>query len=193
MIYKFDGRIETPRQGSPLIDQAGDDELLIIPLSNDNVLLRGMSLRNTEMVIGVVVYTGHETKIQMNTLKSEYKFSRMMLKTNEAIFYIFMLQIFFSITGAVVCALWTVDNAENSYMGMDRGEYRKQDLAYIITTMAGSWILIFCNFVPISLLVTLEMVKFFQGMFMDCDVDMYDSDQDFNCRAQSSNINEELG
>jgi len=33
---------------------ANDDELMI-PLSNENILLRGMSLRNTEMVIGVVV------------------------------------------------------------------------------------------------------------------------------------------
>ena len=49
------------------------------------------------------------------------------------------------------------------------------------------------NFVPISLLVTLEMVKFFQGSFMDCDIEMYDADQDFYCRAQSTNINEELG
>ena len=35
----------------------------IIPLSNDNVLLRGMSLRNVEYTIAIVVYTGHETKI----------------------------------------------------------------------------------------------------------------------------------
>ena len=34
-----------------------------IPLSNDNVLLRGMSLRNTEFIHGVVIYTGCETKI----------------------------------------------------------------------------------------------------------------------------------
>jgi P-type E1-E2 ATPase len=47
--------------------------------------------------------------------------------------------------------------------------------------------------VPISLLVTLEMVKFFQGSFMDYDVEMFDSDQDFAMRAQSTNINEELG
>lgn len=78
-------------------------------------------------------------------------------------------------------------------MQMSKGDYGKQDSAYIVMTMAGSWILIFCNFVPISLLVTLEMVKFFQGSFMDMDVDMYDDSQDFHCRAQSTNINEELG
>ena len=84
-----------------------------------------MSLRNTEMIIGVVVYTGHETKIQMNTVKGEYKVSKMMTLTNEAIFYIFMLQIFFSVSGAVMCATWTIDNAGVRYMGMDTGEYAK--------------------------------------------------------------------
>ena len=49
------------------------------------------------------------------------------------------------------------------------------------------------NFVPISLLVTLEMVKFFQGSFMDWDMEMYDEDQHFAMRAQSTAINEELG
>jgi len=87
------------------------------------------------------------------------------------------------LTGAIFCALWTVDNLDSSYMGMDKGDYGKQDTGFIVATMTGSWVLIFCNFVPISLLVTLEMVKFFQGMFMDCDADMYDEDQDFNCRA----------
>ena len=86
LIYKFDGRIETARKGSrQLLRQdsvpSSEDEM-IIPLSNDNILLRGMSLRNTEMVIGIVVYTGHETKIQMNTVKGEYKFSKMMNLTN---------------------------------------------------------------------------------------------------------------
>jgi len=59
-------------------------------------------------------------------------------------------------------------------MGADN--YVSYDLAYIILTMTGSWILIFCNFVPISLLVTLEMVKFFQGTFMENDLEIFDAD-----------------
>jgi len=38
----------------------------------------------------------------------------------------------------------------------------------------GTWILIFTNLVPISLLVSKEMVALFQGNFMSYDVDMYD-------------------
>ena len=35
------------------------------------------------------------------------------------------------------------------------------------------------NFVPISLLVTLELVHFFHAIFMSNDAMMYDYDQDF--------------
>ena len=49
------------------------------------------------------------------------------------------------------------------------------------------------NFVPISLLVTLEMVKFFQASFMSYDINMYDTSLDMPAKVQSSNLNEELG
>lgn len=55
------------------------------------------------------------------------------------------------------------------------------------------YVTVYSNFVPISLLVTLEMVKFFQGSFMECDLHIFDDEQNFFCRAQSTNINEELG
>ena len=71
-IYKFDGNFDithllnqSANSGDPLnITGEKDKKSNIIPLSNDNVALRGMSLRNTEVVTGVVVYTGHDSKIQ---------------------------------------------------------------------------------------------------------------------------------
>ena len=68
-IYKFDGNFDitnliSANSGDPL-NISGDNSKKsnIIPLSNDNIALRGMSLRNTEVVTGVVVYTGHDSKI----------------------------------------------------------------------------------------------------------------------------------
>lgn len=57
----------------------------------------------------------------------------------------------------------------------------------------GTWFLIFTNFVPISLLITLEFVKFWQASFMMCDMLMYDEKQNLFMSNQSSSINEELG
>ena len=59
---------------------------------------------------------------------------------------IFLLQIIFSVSGAVISAYWTLDNMSNSYLDYNAGgirNYGNQDLGYIIATMTGSWILIF--------------------------------------------------
>ena len=81
----------------------------------------------------------------MNTTKSAYKVSKMMQATNVAIFWIFMLQVAFSVAGATYCAYWTLDNLDVEYLGLNMGSdnYAKHDLAFIILTMTGSWILIF--------------------------------------------------
>ena len=42
---------------------------------------------------------------------------------------------------------------------------------------------LYSNFVPISLIVTLEIVKYWQGSFMSYDATMYDADQDFAMKA----------
>ena len=78
-IYKFDGNFEQPESKS------------VVPLSNDNVALRGMSLRNTEFVIGLVVYTGHDSKIQKNSAGAVYKSSNIMRITNRQILYVFLI------------------------------------------------------------------------------------------------------
>jgi len=48
-IYKFEGYMDTDGKK--------------ISLGADNMILRGCKLRNTEFVIGVTVFTGHDTKI----------------------------------------------------------------------------------------------------------------------------------
>ena len=54
-IYKFEGCAKL------------EDQNAAISLSADNILLRGMSLRNTEYLYGIVVFTGHDTKIMKNS------------------------------------------------------------------------------------------------------------------------------
>lgn len=57
----------------------------------------------------------------------------------------------------------------------------------------GTWFLIMMNLVPISLLVTLEMVKFFQGWWIEWDWRMVCPDTGIICKVQSSALNEQLG
>jgi phospholipid-transporting ATPase len=77
------------------------------------------------------------------------------------------------------------------YLEMEKGKVIEDGFPFV--KKFGTWILIFTNLVPISLMVTADMVKLFQAIFMANDAVMYDEEQDMAMRAQSSNLNEELG
>jgi len=62
---------------------------------------------------------------------------------------------------------------------------------FIITT--GTWVVLLNNIVPISLLMTLEMVKYLQGTFISWDFHMYDLVNHQKPKVQTSTLNEELG
>jgi len=152
-----------------------------------------MSLRNTELLYGWVLYTGHETKIQMNAAKPVYKTSTVMRLTYKAIISIFILQAIFGSLAAILGANWTVKNQTVIYLGFSRGD--KWNTSYLLgfIKMLGSWMLIMTNCVPISLLVSLEVIKLWQGSFMAWDVLMYDKKQDLPMQPRCTSINEELG
>lgn len=48
-------------------------------------------------------------------------------------------------------------------------------------------------FIPISLYVSIEIVKAFQAFFISCDAEMYYEETDKHCVPRTSNLNEELG
>lgn len=57
----------------------------------------------------------------------------------------------------------------------------------------GTWFIIFASFVPISLLVTLELIRFFQGVIINKDKHCQVKATGEPTSVQSSNLNDELG
>lgn len=68
----------------------------------------------------------------------------------------------------------------------------KRSILLVGLIRLGNWLQIFGNFVPISMMLTLETVKFLQGNLMGMD-DMLTASNGIECGVQSSNLNEELG
>ncbi len=64
-LYHFDGSV---------VD-ISDPTRNQLPLTIDNLLLRGCSLRKTNWVIGLVVFTGNDSKIMMNRTPAPRKVS----------------------------------------------------------------------------------------------------------------------
>ena len=65
----------------------------IAPLSSNNFLLRGSTLRNTGWIIGVVIYTGFDTKIMQNSRSARTKMSRMESLVNKCIKLVLFAQL----------------------------------------------------------------------------------------------------
>ena len=163
-----------------------------IPLTHEQLLLRGSSLKNTEWVIGIVVYTGHETKIMLNSPKTRAKYSNLERGMNKQIIYIFILQISLCAFCATYYTIWISYSRSdtNVYLELEKGN-TNGIVTFII--MFFSWMLLFGNFVPVSLLVTLETVKFLQAILIASDLDIYYEPIDMPAGVQSSNLNEDLG
>lgn len=156
------------------------------------MLLRGSSLKNTEYIYGIVIFTGHETKIMKNSARSQNKFSKLEKATSVYILVIVIIQISLSLLAAILNSIWEIVNYDNfPYIRVDDDD--KYGFFKNLVIKLGTWFLSLSNIVPISLLVTLELVKFIQATFISWDILIYDIDKDMPTKAQSSNLNEELG
>jgi P-type E1-E2 ATPase len=102
-----------------------------------------------------------------------------------------------SFIGALINTIWEVIYSSNfQYLRpADKPTVESNLGVFMINffTALGTWFLSFANFVPVSLMVSLEMVKFVQAIFINCDADMFDCTKDMHTKAQTSNLNEELG
>ena len=177
-LYKFEGTFKMSADES-------------IPCNADQLLLRGSSLRNTEWAIGVAVYTGHESKIMKNSPSARTKRSMIETRTNRYIVYTVLFQVVVCIVGATYAAVWEA-NMGSRHWYLDDSADPKPLWRQILFTF-GVWLVAELNLVPISLLVTLELVKFFQAYFISQDWLVFDETKDMEARVQSSNLNEQLG
>jgi len=80
-IYNFEGIMKLKFDGN-----TSD-----IGLETDHMLLRGMSVRNTEKCYGLIIFTGHETKVMKNSEAAKYKMSKLEKVTNTTIALVFLL------------------------------------------------------------------------------------------------------
>jgi len=77
-----------------------------VPLTARNLLLRGCMLRNTDWVLGAVVYTGKESKIQMNAVEAAQKVGSIARFTNRQTVAVFCLQLFCCLIGGIVGSIY---------------------------------------------------------------------------------------
>ncbi|KAF8935380.1 hypothetical protein BGZ47_009973 [Haplosporangium gracile] len=162
------------------------------PLCINQILLRGTILRNTPYIYGLIVFSGEDTKIRQNGSKNvRTKAPSMQRLINKVIIVIFSIVIFLSALCTVLSAVWTTRNSKPGHLAwyLTAKNTMKNDTASILF----GYIVLFNTMIPISLYVTMELVKLLQAYFIHHDIEMYDPVSNTPAEARTTVINEELG
>lgn len=172
-------------------------------LGPGQILLRGSKLRKTPIVYGVVLFAGYETKIMMNTIDPPSKRSFVEHQLDYIILFQLLLLLCMSAASATVFAVWLgLDGNKHWYLqpGINNGKnsiasaafnYRNPFIAGVLQFF--TCLVLYGYFVPISLYVSLEIVKIIQALFINSDLELYYEKMDKPASARTSNLNEELG
>ncbi|EAX08374.1 ATPase, aminophospholipid transporter-like, Class I, type 8A, member 2, isoform CRA_c [Homo sapiens] len=145
-------------------------------------------LRNTQWVFGIVVYTGHDTKLMQNSTKAPLKRSNVEKVTNVQILVLFGILLVMALVSSAGALYWNRSHGEKNWY-IKKMDTTSDNFGYNLLT----FIILYNNLIPISLLVTLEVVKYTQALFINWDTDMYYIGNDTPAMARTSNLNEELG
>ncbi|XP_028815911.1 phospholipid-transporting ATPase IA isoform X1 [Denticeps clupeoides] len=192
-LMRLSGRMECESPNRHLYEFVGNIRLdghSTVPLGPDQILLRGAQLRNTQWVHGVVVYTGHDTKLMQNSTRPPLKLSNVERITNFQILVLFGCLLAISLVCSVGQTIWKYQYGNDAwYMDLNSPDGGAANFGLNFLT----FIILFNNLIPISLLVTLEVIKFIQAFFINWDTDMLYEATNTPAMARTSNLNEELG
>ncbi|KAJ8442146.1 hypothetical protein Cgig2_015487 [Carnegiea gigantea] len=171
-------------------------------LSAQQLLLRESKLQNTDYIYGVCIFTGHDTKVIQNSVGPPSKRSKIERRTDKIVFLLFLLLIIMSIVGssyfgAVTSGDLVYDDARMArwYLRPDYTAiyYDPRRAAFAGILHFFTAVMLYGNLIPISLYVSIEIVKVLQSVFINKDIHMYYEEGDKPAQARTSNLNEELG
>ncbi|PIA63436.1 hypothetical protein AQUCO_00201047v1 [Aquilegia coerulea] len=170
------------------------------PLTPQQLLLRDSKLRNTEYIYGVVIFTGHDTKVMQNSTEPPSKRSKVERRMDKIIYLLFCILILMSFVGSIFFGIATGEDIEDDNMKRwylrpdDTTIFFDPDEAFVAAVLHFLTALILYGYlIPISLYVSIEIVKVLQSIFINHDIHMYHEETDTPARARTSNLNEELG
>ena len=160
----------------------------ISPLTDDNIIYRGSVVRNISQVIAMVVYSGEECKIRMNANGNGHaciKAPHLQSMLNRIVVFVVFVVIGLAIYNTLAYQVW------KSNVGI-KLFYLSSAVVPLHEEFFG-FIIMFATMVPLSLYVSMEMIKLAQVFFLNSDVDMYDQRSNTPFEARTSTINEDLG
>ncbi|KAI5868263.1 phospholipid-translocating P-type ATPase [Durotheca rogersii] len=171
-LYRFDGRVTVHGR--------------TLPLTSNEVIYRGSTLRNTACAIGVVINTGEECKIRMNANQHpDAKKPALEAIANRIVITLAIYVIILTAGCSAGYFIWRHSTEQISwYVSMATVELKQIIIGYAI---------MFNNVIPLALYVSLEITRIGQMLMLNGDVEMYDDETDTPARCNTNTILENLG
>ncbi|TFK36361.1 hypothetical protein BDQ12DRAFT_686784 [Crucibulum laeve] len=165
----------------------------VFPVDMQMTLLRGTVLRNTSWVIGVVMYTGKDTRIVMNSGGTPSKRGKVERQMNPQVFINLLLLALMAVACAIVDSVLEHRDYPNDAPWLF-GANRSDDNPSINGLITFAFALItFQNIVPISLYISIEFVRTCQAAFIYFDSEIYYEKTGQTTLARSWNLSDDLG
>ncbi|XP_067569497.1 phospholipid-transporting ATPase IH isoform X6 [Pseudorca crassidens] len=184
-LYKFVGRINVY---SDLNDP------VVRPLGSENLLLRGATLKNTEKIFGVAVYTGMETKMALNYQSKSQKRSAVEKSMNVFLIVYLCILISKALINTVMKYVWQSEPfRDEPWYNQKTEAERQRNLLLRAFTDFLAFMVLFNYIIPVSMYVTVEMQKFLGSYFITWDEEMFDEETGEGPLVNTSDLNEELG
>ncbi|OWK01801.1 hypothetical protein Celaphus_00017819, partial [Cervus elaphus hippelaphus] len=160
------------------------------PLDADKILLRGCVIRNTDFCHGLVIFAGADSKIMKNSGKTRFKRTKIDYLMNYMVYTIFVVLILLSAGLAIGHAYWEAQVGNFSWY-----LYDGEDSAPSYRGFLNFWgyIIVLNTLVPISLYVSVEVIRLGQSYFINWDLQMYYPEKDTPAKARTTTLNEQLG
>ena len=169
-------------------------------ISIKNILLRGARLKNVDYVYGIVLYSGHDTKLMQNIGHSSLKMSSIDIKLNYIILIIFIICIIINI----ISSLLGISIRESLLPNYDEGDINAEYVLYyrdketrknyleIIRIITNNF-LIYNTFIPISIIISNAFCKILQTIYLQQFSPEYKEDKDDKIKCFSTGLLDELG
>uniref|UniRef100_H2MWM0 Phospholipid-transporting ATPase n=1 Tax=Oryzias latipes TaxID=8090 RepID=H2MWM0_ORYLA len=160
-------------------------------LDNDKVLLRGCTLRNTEWCFGLVIFGGPDTKLMQNSGQSKFKRTRIDRMMNILVLCICGFLVTICVILSIANSIWETNEGSAFTVFLPHLPDISVELSSFF--IFWSYIIVLNTVVPISLYVSVEIIRLGNSFFIDWDRKMYYPKKDTPAQARTTTLNEELG
>ncbi|KAK6317747.1 hypothetical protein J4Q44_G00110380 [Coregonus suidteri] len=164
------------------------------PLDNEKMLLRGCVLRNTDWCFGMVIFAGLQTKLMQNCGRTKFKRTSIDKLMNTLVLWIFGFLVCMGVILAIGNTIWEqkVGRSFSVYLLWDE-PIRNNNVVFSGFLTFWSYIIILNTMVPISLYLSVEVIRLGHSYFINWDRKMYYIQRDTPAEARTTTLNEELG